>query len=100
METYSEMVLLLFYPYRNEQDLYMEDSYTLKFRDAIKKGVFSETTFSFLQNLQDCKSNSFRSTLVDDDLQRHTVPLDVSEGNDIRDIEEEDDFDMEVQQLE
>jgi Helitron helicase-like domain at N-terminus/PIF1-like helicase len=100
MEEYSELVLLLFSPYRREQDLCIDNSFTLRFRDSINKKVFPESTFTFLQNLQDCKSNSFRSAMIEDDLQRNTDPLQSSEGNDTRQLGDDDEFDMEDQQLE
>jgi hypothetical protein len=46
----------------------------LRFREAVASGIIGETAFTFLQNIQDCKANSFRLIRVDDDLQRSTEP--------------------------
>jgi hypothetical protein len=75
METYCELVLLLFYPYRCLTDIPLRGSFTLRFREAVANGIIGETAQNFLQNLQDCKSNSFRVARLEDDLQRSTEPF-------------------------
>ena len=72
-EVYSNKVLLLFLPFREKNNLLLDNSYTKKFRQVVAENKFDDTIFRFLQNLQDTKSNNLRSSLTDDDLQRHTL---------------------------
>jgi Helitron helicase-like domain at N-terminus/PIF1-like helicase len=81
MEQYSMNVLLLFYPFRNKADLLLNNSYTEKLRKLVHDGTFTEPVFSFLQNLQDCKSNNLRNVLVGDELQRTTLQPDNNESS-------------------
>jgi hypothetical protein len=74
MERYCEQVLLLFSPLRHSSDITLHGSCTLRYREAVASGIIGEKARAFLQNIQDCKSNSFRVTRVDDDLQRTTEP--------------------------
>ena len=83
METYCKQVLLLFYPLRQLADITLNGSYTLCLREAIGNGIIGEEAQSFLQNVQDARSNSFRVTMVEDDLQRVTVPFKPSAAHDV-----------------
>jgi hypothetical protein len=75
METYYELVLLLFYPHRILTDITLNGSYTLKVREAVAHGIIVERAQSFLQNLQDARSNSFCVQSLQDDLQQNTEPF-------------------------
>ena len=80
METYCQQVLLLFHPLRQLTDITLQGSYTLRFREAVRNGILiGENARNFLQNIQDAKSNSFRVSRLEDDLQRATEPY---KGND------------------
>lgn len=86
METYARLVLTLFLPFRNKEDLMTNDAtfpFTRKLReifeyeeDSLEEGVeqvvFREENVTFLQNIQDCAYNSLRYKLEKDDLARNT----------------------------
>ena len=55
-------------------DLQLENSFTKKLRQLIETKQLPVKAQTFLQNIQDAKSNNFRVTLTNDDLQRHTSP--------------------------
>jgi len=87
--------VLLFCPYRKQSDLTVDMSFTAKFREAVREGTIGETEQTFLQNVQNAKSNSFRMSRIEDDLQRHTecfVPADDAFDNTPDDDEEEDTY--------
>ena len=75
METYCMFALLLFYPYRTLDDIQLDGSYTLRFRQGVLTGPIGTKALKFLQNLQDAKHNCFRLKLKNDDLQRVTEPF-------------------------
>ena len=75
METYCKLVLMLFLPYRNLDDIMHGGSYTRRLRRAVSEGDIGETATYFLQNLQDARANCFRSSGMKDDLQRNTDPF-------------------------
>ena len=104
METYCELVLLLFYPYRCLTDIPLRRSFTLRFREAVANGIIGETAQKFLQNLQDCKSNSFRVARLQDDLQRSTKPFQPanasSDSPSDHNYENDEDGQLQGQQLE
>jgi hypothetical protein len=68
-ETYCELVLLLFYPYWHLTQIASSGSYTMQLREAISNGMIGERAKTFLQNLQDARSNCLRLTGQEDDLQ-------------------------------
>ena len=83
-EKYAKLALLLFYPFRILDDLLSLNSYTLKFREAVADGIIDVKAKSFLQNVQDARSNCFRMARLEDDLQRDTdmfQPADVAYDN-------------------
>jgi hypothetical protein len=94
MEKYSELVLLLFVPYRKYEDLTQRGSFTLKLRQCI--GLLQQRHRDFLQNVQDSKSNSFRNTRLEDDLQRVTTSVHSSDYEEAYDALEEDGDDEET----
>ena len=91
-ETYARLVLLLFYPFRELSDLMLQGSHTLKFREACNSGVIGDAAKEFMQNVEDARSNSFRTAKQEDDLERNTerfTPADV-EHDDADDGDEGD----------
>ena len=71
-ELYAKLALLLFCPFHELGDLLTAGSYTLRFREAVTEGTIGEDDRTFLQNIQDARSNCFRLSKLDDDLQRDT----------------------------
>ena len=57
METYSKLVLLLFLPYRQLNDVLMQGSFTRKFREVFCIGMIRNKDRDVLQNIQDVSSN-------------------------------------------
>ena len=78
MEGYCKLAVLLFVPFREMLDLQENGSFTLCLREAVKEGHIGKVEQQFLQNLQDTRSNSFRVTKVEDDLQRRTQLISTS----------------------
>ena len=77
MEIYAELIMLLFHPFRTRNDILKDESHVTAMREAVSNKTIGESSFTFLQNLQDAKSNCFGTTLTEDDLQRHTSPIDL-----------------------
>lgn len=78
----------------------LNGSYTQKLRELYKGGKISNRATTFLQNLQDARSNCFRVSHVKDDLQRHTEPYQ-PEDQDFDYVEDDvDDEEEEPQVLE
>ena len=72
-ETYSQHVLMLFGSYRCIGDIKNGSYYyTDALRQFVTAGKLLPKMRRFLQNVQDCKSNSFRVGEIEDDLQRET----------------------------
>ena len=94
METYSEQVLLLFHSYRNISDIKINNSSTTYLRYLIHNKLLHAKAPSFLQNIQDSKSNNFNIKLTNDDLQRHTVPPFYGDDTGIDRMKEEEDNDQ------
>jgi hypothetical protein len=82
MDKYCEQVLLLFHPLRQLVDIAQDGSYCVRLREAVRNGIIGERAQTFLENMQDCKSNSFRVKHVGDDLQRDTVPFKSTDNGD------------------
>jgi hypothetical protein len=99
MEQYCEQALLLFHPLRQLADITLQNSYTLHFRESVANGVIGQAAQNFLQNIQDAKSNSFRVTRLDDDLQRDTEPFKSNDDDCDANVEEEDTSILEGQSL-
>ena len=94
MEQYSEQVLLLFHHYRKREDLYLHNSFTKLLRCLIFENKLHPMAPMFLQNIQDTKCNNFRMTLINDDLQRHTVPPYFGDDIPLENVNEEMEQDM------
>jgi len=75
METYAELALLLFTPFRTLDDLQdCSSSSTKKLREVYCTGGFNQGAIQFLQNVQDVKTNCFRAGQPEDLLQKTTEP--------------------------
>jgi hypothetical protein len=81
MERYSKLVLMLFYPYRDLYDLVETETYTELLQAALANDIIGESAITFLRNMQDTRSNSFRITGVEDDLQRNTQLMRNNDSN-------------------
>ena len=76
MENYSELVLLLFTPFRTLEDIQdVMGSFTKMLREVYAAGGISEESIQFLQNIQDARANCLRAGRPDDLLQRTTEPF-------------------------
>jgi PIF1-like helicase/Helitron helicase-like domain at N-terminus len=71
-EKYCEYMLMLFIPFRSQQDLMIEFSFTKKFQSLYALRQFNDNITQYLQNIQNTKSNNFRSRFILDELQRNT----------------------------
>jgi len=72
-ETYCELAMLLFLPYRVLHELLPPGHlFTSRFREVVANGLIGDEELQILQNIQDVKSNSFRVTRLEDSLQRNT----------------------------
>ena len=108
MEVYAEVVLTLFLPHRRAADLHMPDEqpfkYVRKFRQVYTSEittrslqVFTERNIAFLQNLQDCRSNSLRFKSIGDPLEEVTMAYQSPNSDkDDWNIEEEDEDEEET----
>ena len=84
MEQYAKHALLLFLPFRVITDLQSNTTYTKRLRDAVATAAICPTATTFLQNIQNSKSNSFRMAKHSDDLQRVTkayVPTGIADND-------------------
>lgn len=75
IEIYANLVVLLFMPYRCDNDLRIDGHYTTLLRDAIMFNRIDPIYKCFLQNIQDCKANSFRFKITSDELERSAEPF-------------------------
>jgi hypothetical protein len=100
MEEYSKLALLLFLPCRELCDIQEDGSFTKRLRMAYTDGKFGYDAQNFLQNMQDTRSNSFRVTRVQDDLQRRTRLMSKDkEGSFRQKIDEDSCSDMEEENM-
>ena len=61
-ETYAQLALLLFSPYRTRTDILKNGSFWLKYVSLNKKGLFPELGKDILQNIQDVEHNCVRDS--------------------------------------
>ena len=94
IQQYAMYVLCFMYPFRKLHHLQHEGCYAKKLRKVMEQGEITNEQLQYLQNIQDSKSNSFRISKVDDDLQRHTEPFQPKDSfvdpNDLNDEDEEE----------
>jgi hypothetical protein len=74
IEDYAHNILLLFLSYRCDNDLKKEGKYTYCLQDACNNNRLPSEYLTFLQNIQDAKSNSFRFKITNLDLDQVTGP--------------------------
>ena len=86
MDQYAQLVLTLFYPHRCSKDLRRGKSFSYlrklrqvhqkeqRIRDDNDKVVFTRKNIRFLQNIQNCRSNTLRHKIKDDPLTKNTIP--------------------------
>ena len=96
MESYSEMVLLYFFSYRQLEDIQVYSSYVAKLQEVVSQNKLPERYQIILQNILDAKSNNCRTfSDYQDDLQRCTTVfqptfIEYSESHQEDDEDEED----------
>ena len=91
-ETFCKLALLLFTNYRRPSDIICVEPYTSRFRHSVENGTIGNRELQFLQNIQDVKSNCWRSLFTDDALARCTEqfkPADTHQDS-LNDDENED----------
>ena len=93
-ELYSQMALLLFTNYRQPSDMLTDESFTETFRRHVLNGSIGSVELQFLQNIQDVKSNCFRSENLDDSLARDTNQYEPADIQHDMATEEEDDSEL------
>ena len=106
MEQYAQLVLTLFYPHRHVGDLQAPNAgrfpYLFKLRDVYQREkqarnfgeevvVFTEKNTTFLQNLQNARSNSLRYKMSGDPLADITVPYESPNPQDDDGLDDGDD---------
>ena len=83
MEQYSRLVLILFLPFRCDNDLRLNGSHTKRLRLSVKKKTIRPEAFDYLQNIQDARSNALRLPAFGDELERVTVPYAIADDESI-----------------
>ena len=74
-EEYAKIVLLLFYPYRIQNDLMMMGSYRDKYESVLKEKVISAKSLEVFQNIKDVSHNCVRLKVARDDLVKSTTMI-------------------------
>lgn len=74
VEEYCKSVLLLFTPFRKEEDVLVAATYKKSLIVMINEKCISEKHLTYMQNMQDCR-NSLDSRRLPDFLEQTTVPL-------------------------
>ena len=72
-ERYAMIVLLLFFPYRDQDDLLIDGSYWEKFKRATSEKLFSQKSLEVIQNIQDVLYNCSKMKQVKDELETTTT---------------------------
>ena len=72
-ENYAKIILLLFYPYRMQEDLRHEGSYWKRYKLALSENKISKKSLQVIQNIQDCQHNCSKLKTATDDLEKTTV---------------------------
>ena len=61
-EFYAQIALLLFLPFRNEDDLKYEESFWMRYMISLEDGTFWSKGLEILQNIQDVNYNCLKGT--------------------------------------
>jgi PIF1-like helicase len=90
VEQYCHNVVILFMPFRCNNDLIIEGKYTNCLRNGIQQNTIYPLHKTFLQYLLDSKSNNLRFKIQADDLQRsaehfHAPLQETNDSNDVND---------------
>ena len=72
-EEYANISLLLFYPYRIQDDLMLNDSYCDRYKMALSENRISPKDLQVLQNIQDVCHNCAKLKVAQDDLLKTTT---------------------------
>ena len=72
-ERYAAIILLLFYPYRSQDDLELNGSYWNKYKYVIENNMLSAKSLEVCQNIQDVSYNCSKLKQAKDELQQTTV---------------------------
>ena len=72
-EKYAAIVLLLFYPYRIQDDLEIDGSYWKNYRYVIDNNILSSKSLEVCQNIQDVSHNCSKLKQAEDELKLTTV---------------------------
>ena len=72
-EEYAKIVLLLFYPYRIQDDLMLNESYWDRYKMALIENRISQKNLQVLQNIQDVCHNCANLKVAQDDLLKTTT---------------------------
>ena len=72
-EEYAKIVLLLFYPYRIQDDLMLNESYWDRYKMALSENRISHKDLQVLQNIQDVCHNCANLKVAQDDLLKSTT---------------------------
>ena len=72
-EKYGMIVLLLFYPYRLQDDLLLDGSYWQKYQQAVSNGTISKRSLQVCQNIQDASYNCSKILKAPDELLQTTT---------------------------
>ena len=72
-EDYAKIILLLFYPYRTQEDLRHKGSYWKRYKLALSENKISKESLKVIQNIQGCQHNCSKLKTATDELEKTTV---------------------------
>ena len=72
-EEYAKVVLLLFYPYRIQDDLMLNESYWDRYKWALRNNQISPKDLQVIQNIQDVCHNCANLNKAQDELLKTTT---------------------------
>ena len=71
-EQYAMIILLLFYPFRTQDDLMLNGSYWVKYEHVLSQNNITQENLKVIQNIQDCCYNCSNLRRAKDDLEKTT----------------------------
>ena len=74
-EEYAKIILLLFYPYRVQDDLLLNESYWNRYNEALSENKISPHGLQVIQNIQDVHHNCTKLKTAEDTLLKTTTCL-------------------------
>ena len=99
IEEYARLVLLLFLPFRKDDDLRQNGSCARKLRSCFQRGEIRQFAFEYLQNVQDGRSNALRHGAIEDELARTTIPFQATEDGFDHEASDDDDGDDDAESV-